>query len=434
MTDRRFRLQFAAVLAVAAVFRIVYVFVVKRGDDLQGDEIYYQAQAVVIANGKWFESPFPPGGFAADHVPLTALWLSTVSWIDDRAVLAQRLLMALTGVAVVAAIGLVARMLFGQRAALIAAALAAGYGAFWLNDVVLMSETLATAGVLGVLGCTYAYARQRTVRWAAAIGVSIGLAGLARAELLVLGGVLAAAMILLDGSEADDTDSDASQSAAPLLMSMRVLHLALAGIVSLAVLAPWVIRNQVRFEESTVMSTQVGLTVLGANCPPAYSGEFVGFWAIECIELVQVDPGGDQSTASAAYRSYGTEYAVDHVEELPSVVVARVGRGLSVYRPDQMTQINEAEGRARWASWIATIQFWLLAPIAFIGLRRWSSSRPRWPLLVTVGFTLVLFAAVYGIPRFRIPMDVVVVLGAAAAIEHWWASRDATRPAQLPQS
>ena len=53
-----------------------------------------------------------------------------------------------------------------------------------------------------------------------------------------------------------------------------------------------------------------------------------------------------------------------------------------------------------------------------------------------VGFSLVLvlFAAVYGIPRFRIPMDVVVILGAAAAIEHWWASRDATRLSQPPQS
>ena len=422
MTARLFRLQFAAVLAAAAVYRILYVLVVKRGDELHGDEVYYQAQAVVIANGKWFENPFPPGGFAADHVPLTALWLSTVSWIDDRSVLAQRLLMALTGVAVVAGVGLVARLLFGRRAAVIAAALAAVYGAFWLNDVVLMSETLATAGVLGVLGCAYSYVGARSLRWAVALGISIGLAGLARAELLALGGLIAAAMILLDRGETDAASPDSRSPIAPG-SSTRMLHLAIAGIVSLVVLAPWVIRNQVRFEESTVMSTQDGLTVLGANCPPAYDGDFIGFWAIECTELVDVDPGADQSVKSAAYRSFGLDYATTHARELPVVAVARVGRGLHLYRPNQMTRINETEGRARWASWIAVVQFWLLAPLALFGLRRWSSHLPRWPLLVTVGFTLLLFAAVYGIPRFRVPMDVVVVLGASAAIERWWSAR-----------
>ena len=175
------------------------------------------------------------------------------------------------------------------------------------------------------------------------------------------------------------------------------------------------------------MSTQDGLTVLGANCPPTYSGDFVGFWAIECTQFVEVDPGADQSVRSAAYRSFGVEYASDHVEDVPRVVTARVGRGLGVYRPDQMSKINQAEGRARWASWIAIVQFWLLAPVAVLGLLRWSSRLPRWPLLVTVGFTLVLFAAVYGIPRFRVPMDVAAVLGASAAIDRWWASRVAVR-------
>lgn len=412
MTQRTFRLRFAAVLAAAAVFRVLYVLVVKRDDELRGDEAYYQAQAVVIANGKWFESPFPPGGFAADHVPLTALWLAMVSWVDDRAVLAQRLLMVLTGVAVVAAIGVLARLLFDRRAALIAAMIAASYGAFWLNDVVLMSETLATAGVVGILGCAYRYAEKRTMRWAAAVGASIGLAGLARAELLVLGAVIAIGMMLIERGASGE--------------SPRAVHLAIAGIVAVAVLAPWVVRNQVRFDESTVMSTQDGLTVLGANCPPSYSGDFVGFWAIECTELVDVDPRADQSVKSAAYRSFGIDYAADHLDDLPRVALARVGRGLSVYRPDQMTRINETEGRARWASWVAILQFWLLAPLALLGLHRWSSRLPRWPLLVALGFTVALFAMVYGIPRFRLPMDVVVVLAAAIAVDRWWAARGAS--------
>lgn len=416
-----FRVRLAAVLAVAAVFRVGYVLVVKRNDELLGDEGYYHAQAVVIANGKWFENPFPPGGFAADHVPLTALWLSLVSWIDDRSVLAQRLLMASTGVAVVAGVALLARLLLGRRASLIAAAIAASFGPFWLNDSVLMSETLATGAVAGVLGCAYVYRVRRSVRWAAALGVVIGVAGLARAELLVLGAFVAIGMMLVDRRSCEEP-------AAASALSTRSVHLVLVGVVSLAVLAPWVIRNQVRFDESTIMSTQDGLTVLGANCPPAYGGDFIGFWAIECTELVDVESGADQSVRSAAYRSAGFDYATAHASELPLVAVARVGRGLHLYRPDQMTRINETEGRARWASWVATVQFWLLAPVALMGLARWTSRFPRWPLLATIGFTLALFATVYGIPRFRVPLDVVVVLGAAAAVDRWWSQRGAAGP------
>ncbi|MEP1125942.1 MAG: hypothetical protein ABJH68_18835 [Ilumatobacter sp.] len=427
MSQSAYRRCLGGVLAAAAVFRIGYVLAVKGDDPLVGDEGYYHAQAVVIANGQWFENPFPPGGFAADHVPLTALWLSLVSWVDDRSILAQRLLMASTGVFVVGAVAVLARIVLGRRASLGAAAIAGGYGAFWLNDVVLMSETLATGAVVAVLCCAYVYRERRSWRWAAALGVAVGVAGLARAELLVLGALVAIGMTLLDrGGRAGRPDVSGPPSP-----SVRWTHLALAGVVSLAVLAPWVIRNQVRFDESTIMSTQDGLTVLGANCPPAYRGDFVGFWAIECAETVEVDDGADQSVRSAAYRAAGLDYAVEHADELPAVALARVGRGVHLFRPDQMTRINELEGRARWASWIATVQFWLLAPIALSGLTRWASPMPRWPLIVTVGFTLVLFAAVYGIPRLRVPLDVAFVLAAAAAVDGWWSRRSvATRPTQ----
>lgn len=403
----RFRWSFAACVVAAALLRIVCVLVVKLGDEPVGDELYYSAQAAVIANGDGFAYPFPPGGFAADHAPLTAAALAPVSWSDSDPVLPQRLLMALYGTAVVAGVGLLARFLFGRRVAVVAAALAAVYGAFWLNDVVMMSETFATAGVLAILGAGYAYGERPTPRRAAVMGAAIGVAGLARAELLVLGAAVAAVMIV----------------ASRAVGRRRVAHLALAGAVSVMVIAPWVIRNQIRFEESTLISTQDGLTVLGANCPGSYRGDFKGFWAIECTELVDVPEGADQSVQSALYREYGFDYIGAHLDEVPGVVAARLGRGLSVWRVDQMTEINTTEGRARWASWVATVQFWLLAPLAFAGLRMWPSSRPRWPVVTAIGFAVLTLALVYGIPRFRVAGEIGVVLGAAVAIEHLLTAR-----------
>ena len=131
--------------------------------------------------------------------------------------------------------------------------------------------------------------------------------------------------------------------------------------------------------------------------------------------------------ASTRYRDAGFDYIGSHLDEVPGVVAARLGRGLSVWRVDQMTHINTTEGRARWASWVATVQFWILAPLALVGLRNWPSSSPRWPVVMVIVFSVLMLALVYGIPRFRVAGEVGIVLGAAVAIEQLVTSRSVSR-------
>jgi len=90
-----------------------------------------------------------------------------------------------------------------------------------------------------------------------------------------------------------------------------------------------------------------------------------------------------------------------------------------------MTYLNEGEGRERWASQLGLWQFWLLTPLAAYGLWRWPSRQPRWPLVVTGSLALIMIAAFYGIPRFRIPAEIGIVLCAAVALDQGW--RRATR-------
>ena len=72
----------------------------------------------------------------------------------------------------------------------------------------------------------------------------------------------------------------------PAVLAARQVPLgrrfALLGVGLLAtavVLAPWVARNQVAFQDSTYLSTGDGLALLGANCPQTYSGGGLGFWS-----------------------------------------------------------------------------------------------------------------------------------------------------------
>ncbi len=52
--QRRFRQAFWGIVAVAGLWRVLYVLVSKDADPLVGDQIYYSAQASTIANGEWF--------------------------------------------------------------------------------------------------------------------------------------------------------------------------------------------------------------------------------------------------------------------------------------------------------------------------------------------------------------------------------------------
>lgn len=411
MDRRTFRIWFAVVVAGAAVLRFVYVLGAKRGEAVVGDQIYYSAQAVTIANGKWFADPFIDGRFAADHAPLTSLLLAPVSWSDSNPFLLQRLLMAGFGVLVVVGIGVLARWLFGRRLALIAAFIAAIYANLWMNDGLLMAETFAAAGVVAVLLAVYVYDLRRTVGWAVVVGIALGLAGLARAELLLLGPLVVVPLTLIDRAA----------------WSVRIGRLAAAAAVSLLVVAPWVIRNLVRFEDTTVISTQDGLTLIGANCPNTYFGPGKGFWSLQCTDLVAIPPDADQSEASTLYRDFAIDFIGENRDEIPGVVAARLGRGLSLWQTDGMTFLNTGEGRETWASNIGLWQYWILTPLAIFGWWRWPSAQPRWPAFVTAGLSVLTIVAFYGIVRFRVPAEVVIVLGAAIALDSlaepvmaWW--------------
>lgn len=409
---RRFRLLFALIVLTAGLIRVGYVVVAKADDPLVGDQIYYSAQAVAVADGRGFEHPYT-GEYAADHVPLTALALAPVSWSDDHHILPQRLAMAIYGTGVVAAIGLLARSLLGRRTGLLAVGLAAIYANLWMNDGLVMAETLAAATIVLTLLAAYRYDRRPSWVVAVAAGSAVGLAGLARAELLLLGPAVIAPMILAVGRRTVRGESRID-------LRQRLVHLVLAGTAACFVIAPWAIRNQVRFDESTWMSTQDGLTLLGANCPESYSGDGIGFWILQCADRIAVAPGADQSEVSATYRRAAVDFIGDNLDRAPVVVAARLGRGLSVWRTDAMTNLNTGEGREPWASRIGLWQYWTLVPVAVFGFRKWRGQQPRWPLVVTAGLSVLLIVGTYGIPRFRIAAEVVIVIGAAAGIDALW--------------
>ena len=406
----RFTRHLLLICGGALLLRLIYVLVFKRDEPAIGDAIYYSAQAQVLSDGKGFVHPFA-GGPAADHPPLTALAMTPIAFVFDGSLLAQRLGMVVLGVAVVYLVGLLGREVAGERAGLIAAGIAAVYPNLWLNDGVVMSETLATLLLVAVFLAIYRFRDDFTWGRMAIIGALCGLAILARAESALLLPLVVLPTLVWCGTGR---------------WWARLGRVVVAGLVSLAVLAPWVIPNLVRFEEPVLLSSNDGLTLSGANCDTTYYGDGIGLWSLDCpFGVTGPDPEtADQSELASAYRDAAVTYIENHKKRFPVVAAARVGRIWGVYAPGQMVEYSEGdletsgEGREAGPAWVGYAFWWVLAPLAVVGAvllrRRGVLVLPLVMTFVMVTVTAVLF---YGLIRFRIPAEIAVVVLAAAAVD-----------------
>ena len=404
-----YRWVLLAIVLLSLAFRVAYVLAAKPGDELKGDQFYYSIQARLIADGRGFEEPFNDGAAAADHPPLTALVVASVSWGSDP-VMRQRLLMAFLGAGVVWLVGLLGTRVVGRRGGLIAAGLTGLYAAFWMNDGLVMSETLSALCIAGLLLVVYWYLDAPSAGRAALIGLLTGLTALARAEmLLVIPLVLVPVMLL-------------RRFGAPAERAARWGHLGLALGVTVASLAPWTVFNLSRFERPVLLSTNEGLTIYGANCPETFAGPAIGFWSINCALDYPMPAGVDQSEKSVVFRRAGLDYLKDNLDRLPAVFVARQLRVWSLpWRLDQMVFYNTGEGREPWASWTGIVQFWLLVPVAVAGGVVLHRRRVRLlPLVAMPVLVFIVATLFYGLPRFRLPAEIAFVVLAAAALDQGW--------------
>ncbi len=423
VTDRKrfWRLLLLVVLG-ALVLRVGYVMLAKRTEPVLGDQIYYSVQANTLARGQGFTDP-RDGSQQAEHPPLTALALTPTSWVMEqfdpggRHLLAQRLTMTLFGAAVVLLIGLVGRTVAGDRAGLLAAGIAAIYPNLWINDGLVMSETLAALAVALAIMLAYVFLRDPRLANAAWLGAACGLAMLVRAEL----GLLLPLMVL-----------PVALFSEACSFKRQIGLFLLACLAALAVVSPWLVANLTRFDEPVVFSTNDGLTICGANLHRTYYGEGTGLWALDCAGFPV--PKGDRSVVSNALRSDGFHFIRDHLGRLPVVVAVRVARVWSLYAPGLMANYNVNEGRDVEISWAGFFAFWILVPCAVVGavgLRR--RRVPITPLVAQFVIVTVTAAAIYGITRFRVPAEVSLVVLAAVAIDGWWTRRAVTaRPAARP--
>jgi 4-amino-4-deoxy-L-arabinose transferase-like glycosyltransferase len=425
----------AAIGAFGLVLRVVWVLVARRNFALHGDDFFYHWQANALADGMGFINPLTWKALhridpSAAHPPLYPLYLAVISKFGGTTPLAHRLASTVLGAGGVVLVGMVARRIAGPRAMLIAAFLAAVYPMLWINDGMLVSESLYIPLVALLLLFAYRLWDSRSWLDAALLGGAIGLAALTRPEAVMLVPLVGLPFLFVK-STGD--------------LKRRILVFLLIGATCLVVILPWWVRNLTTFDQPVFLATGHGSVLQSANCDQTYSGTYLGYWNIECITagrppanaeqerlskskdfpgvayLLAQDPR-DESIPDVKARDKAITYIENHLTRAPLVAAARVGRVWGFFRVRQEVQFDDFfERRGHWPSWAGTWMYYALVALSIYALV-WMRKRriPISPMVAIVVMVTFTAAISIGITRYRVGADVMLAILGGVGIEALW--------------
>jgi 4-amino-4-deoxy-L-arabinose transferase-like glycosyltransferase len=413
--SRPFLLGLGLIALVALTVRVYFVLVGYAHYKVAGDAVYYHLQGWALADGHGFINPIDYYDYfrhgvrivtpSAGNPPLYSMYIGLVSRLGFWSVTAHRLASCLLGTGAVVLIGLTGRKMVSERVGLIAALFAALYANLWINDGMLLAESMAALTMSLVLLAAYAFWRRARLASAARLGLALGLAALSRGEVVLLAPLLV--LPLLWGMRR-------------LAVAQRFRLLVVTALAMLLLVGPWVGYNLTRFEKPVFMTDHWGTVLEAASCDDAYYGKYAGWYANCDVRRHQ----GDASEQDAVLRREALHYMRQHLHRLPVVMAMRVGRLWDIYRPGNTLFLNAVlEGRTRAASRVAVASYWLLMPLTIAGLIVMRLRRvPIIPLLAPAIVVTIAAAITYGVLRYRVTVEPGIVLAAAVSVDVLWTS------------
>jgi 4-amino-4-deoxy-L-arabinose transferase-like glycosyltransferase len=408
MTGQRFRVWMILPLGVAALIQVAYLWHIHNWKYRNGDATYYNLQAHWMTHGHFFVNPYLASyGEAlvpsASHPPMTTLVLTAADLLGATSWAWHQVAMALIFVVTVGIAGLVGRRLVGPRAGIVVALVVATDPYLWVNPGAVLAETVEMLLVALLLWAAIRFWDRPRLRTAGEIGLYLGLAALTRAELILFVFLIGLPLILLCRG---------------LTRVGRVKQLAVMGIVFVVVVGPWVGRNMVAFHHPEYLSTEGGVTLATANCPPAYYGNTEGWWDYACIDNIKLPKSYDESDIDQKLQHVGVHYIETHQSQAIQVAVVRVLRTWNLYRPIQQSAFDTLDARPKWVTQMGMYYFYVLVPFAVAGgifLRR--RKLLLFPLVSLVITATVAGALFYANGRYRTEGDFGVAILGAIGIE-----------------
>lgn len=380
-----------------------------------GDGLVFHQQANMLADGEGLISPLPfeIQGIrqqSADHPPVYTLYLAFFSVLGVRSELGHMLVSAPLGAMAAVTFAMLGRRVAGPTVGLIAAAFGALDPNIWPFPGFVLSETVTIP--LAALVALFAYRvwDRPSKREAAGLGVMLGLAILARAELAIVAIVaIVPLMMLLRGVD----------------LRKRLGLLVVSGLVSGLFVLPWVGYNLSRFEEPVYLSIGLDYSLVQGNCDQSYSDDLLGYYWLGCqgeaLEGTGLDVA-DQAIGSLRLREVALNYIAEHPRRAVKAVFARLGRVLGIFHPIQQARLNSfIAGREPWVANLGVLIYYPTALLSIVGTailrRRGVLVLPLVGLIVT---SLIAVAMTLAVLRYRASAQPALAVLSAVALERGW--------------
>ncbi|MET0627852.1 MAG: hypothetical protein ABW033_05290, partial [Acidimicrobiia bacterium] len=395
--------RFLALVTTSAFFlRLGYCWTIAADTFGAGDAYYYHYQGNLLAKGRGFIDPFfarQGRVFAtANHSPAWPVLLAGASLFGLTSYADHRAVGSLPGAVSVLLVGVLGTRLAGPTVGKIAAVVAALNPVLIAADGSLMSESLYGVFVLLAVLVGVSQARAGSYGRSVALGGCIGLAALTRSEGIVLLVLLAAPAVWLSGGT----------------LARRGGQFAAALLACALVIAPWAIRNTLTFDRFVPLSTNGGSLLAGANCAGVYSGDDIGGWHYDCLSY----PVGDNpATQDAIWNDEGRQYMLDHLDQVPEVVAARVLRTWGLFEPRPELD----EGVPSWFATLGVVFHWVTIPLILFGLYvGWRRKVTLWPFASLAALVTLSSAYGWGVTRFRHIFELASCVLIALACNALW--------------
>jgi 4-amino-4-deoxy-L-arabinose transferase-like glycosyltransferase len=400
-----------AVLAVALAARIAYV-VATPGYSPSHDDHAYDHLAVGIAHSGAYPdvngraTAYRPPGY-----PYVLGAVYAVSGTGHARITTARLVQAVLGTGLVALIGLLGLRLFGPVAALVAMAIGAVYLPFIAVGAALLSEPQAAALELGAIVAVLAWRRTGHWRWAMATGVLGGALTLTRANAAVV--LIAVAVGLWKGRQPGRSRRAAVAPAAVMLAT------------AVAIVAPWTIRNAVVVHSFIPVSDEAGGTLAGTYNPISAADQRApaSFRLLAGIPPYQVETAHLATGPEPAFQSGLLRLALDYIGRHPlypaKVAVFNTQRLLDFSGLSRARQMATTSGiTSTWVTYAGVFSFWAVLAVAAAGvaMRRLHRAVPGFVWLAAGLLSLSIVLVSTETPRFRVPLDPLVILVAGAGL------------------
>lgn len=393
--QRRELLLLAGLLVLGLALRVAAVLAT-HGAPLAGDEPEYAAEGRLFAAGHAFWGVVPTG-----H-PHPSIWKApgygtfvgiVYSAVGDGRI-GLGIVQAVIGLATIVLAWALGRRLFGRGVGIAAAAVTAVYPLVWQYEPLLYPEALAVPLTLLILYLTLG--RAPTARRATGVGALVGLALLVRPTSFILLAAVAAAWLVAAGLRRG--------------AAMTVLSIAVAVLV----VAPWTIRNYVVTHAFVPISVQDAAIQGTFNPTSANDSVYPYAWrAITPVTRALITRR--RPLTELELRSRYDQLASDYIKAHPlSVPQAFFWNGLSrfwdVRRPGHALAEVPFEGRNRKITLVGLVMYYVLLPLALVGLYR---VRRRRELLLPVLALALAASIVFTIDagtRYRAPLEPLIVV------------------------